>query len=139
MTRFRDITGIIIGRNIEFRRRQLGITDDQFSKCLGIELDVLKKYESGVLRVNAKLLLTIGQILDTPPQYFFSIKDPLDANLPCPEASDGSFEKDRARFLREGMALNRAFVRISNSENRKALVDIALALADIDRLVRTAL
>jgi transcriptional regulator with XRE-family HTH domain len=134
MTGFRDITGIIMGRNIEFRRRQLGITDDQFSKCLGIELDVLKKYESGALRVDAKLLLAIGQILDAPPQYFFSVKDHVDIKLALSEAPDVDFEKDRALFLKEGVALNRAFARISSSKNRKALVDIALALADIDRL-----
>jgi transcriptional regulator with XRE-family HTH domain len=134
MTGFRDITAIIIGRNIEFRRLQLGITDDQFSKCLGIELDVLKKYEAGALRVDAKLLLTIAQILDTPPQYFFSVKDHVDGSLAFSEAPDVDLEKDRAVFLKEGVALNRAFARITKSKNRKALVDIALALADIDRL-----
>jgi hypothetical protein len=36
--------------------------------------------------------------------------------------------------LKEGVALNRAFARISKPKNRKILVDIALALADIDRL-----
>jgi transcriptional regulator with XRE-family HTH domain len=134
MTGFRDTTGIIIGQNIAFRRHQLGITEGQFSKCLGIELDVLKEYESGALRVDAKLLLTIGQILDAPPQYFFSIKHHANANLAFSDAPVVNFEKDRALFLKDGVALNRAFARIGNSKNRKALVDIALALADIDRL-----
>jgi hypothetical protein len=97
-------------------------------------LDVLKKYESGALRVDAKLLLTIGQILDAPPQYFFSIKDHFEANLALSELRDVDLEEDRAVFLKEGVALNRAFARISKPKNRKILVDIALALADIDRL-----
>jgi transcriptional regulator with XRE-family HTH domain len=134
MTGFRDIIGIIVGRNIEFRRRQLGIADQQFSRCLGIELEVLKKYESGALLVDAKLLLTIGQILDAPPQYFFSVKDRVEANPVYPEAPIVNFEKDRALFLKDGVALNRAFARISNPKNRKTLIDIASALADIDRL-----
>jgi transcriptional regulator with XRE-family HTH domain len=134
MTGFQDIAGIIIGRNIEFRRRQLGITDEQFSKCLGIELDLLKKYESGALRVDAKLLLSIGQILDALPQYFFSIRDYVATNPTFSETADVSFEKSRALFLKEGVALNRAFARISKSKNRKTLIDIALALADIESI-----
>ncbi len=134
MTGFQDITRVIIGRNIEFRRRQLGITDEQFSKCLDIELAVLKKYETGALPVNAKLLLSIGQILDVPPQYFFSVKDHAVGGLPFSEVRDLNYEKNRERFLEEGVALNRAFARIRKSSNRKVLIDIAVALADIDRL-----
>jgi hypothetical protein len=48
---------------------------------LGIERDVLKKYESGALLVDAKLLLSIGQILDAQPQYFFSLERLVDINL----------------------------------------------------------
>jgi transcriptional regulator with XRE-family HTH domain len=132
MAGFRDITGVIIGRNIKFRRRQLGITDEQFSQCLGIERDVLKKYESGALRVDAKLLLSIGQILDAQPQYFFSLERLVDINLI--DAPDISYEKNRALFLEQGVTLNLAFARISKSKNRKVLINIAVALADIDRL-----
>jgi transcriptional regulator with XRE-family HTH domain len=134
MTGSQDITGAIIGRNVGFRRRQLGITDEQFSKCLGIELDVLSKYESGALRIDAKLLLSISQILDSPPQYFFSNSNGAVANLLSSESLENKIENNRTLFLREGVALNRAFARISESKNRKVLIDIALALADIDRL-----
>jgi transcriptional regulator with XRE-family HTH domain len=134
MPEFQDAIGVIIGRNIEFRRRQLGITDEQFSRCLGIELDLLKKYESGAAQVNAKLLLSIGQILDAQPQYFFSVERHIDMNLF--DAPDTSFETNRALFLEQGVALNRAFARIGKSKNRKVLIDIAVALADIERLSR---
>jgi transcriptional regulator with XRE-family HTH domain len=134
MTKFRDVVGDIVGRNITLRRQQLGITREQFSRCLGVESSVLDQYETGDRRVDAKLLLSIGMILDVPPTYFFSNCERKDIPLAGPDKLEPDYANDRELFLREGVALNHAFARISNSANRQKLIEIALALAEIDRI-----
>ncbi len=133
MTKIQDIVGAIVGRNIALRRHQLGISEEQFSQCLGVDRDVLTQYESGARRVNAKLLLSIGMILDVAPTYFFA-RENTDAETPLHKAQRDEFKADRELFLQEGVALNRAFARIGKSKSRQVLIDIALALAEIDRV-----
>jgi len=131
MTQGRDVIAVI-GKNIAFRRAQLGISLEQLSDGLAIEPRLLADFEAGARRIDAKALLALGQILDVPPQYFFA--EPATGSL---REDDGAacmsdFENNRSQFIKDGIRLNQAFAGIRNSQNRQILIDIAKALADLD-------
>jgi len=47
------------------------MTQQDLSELLDIDCDNLAAHEAGVERINAKLLLQIGKLLDVRPEYFF--------------------------------------------------------------------
>ena len=49
-----------IGNQIKFRRRSLGITQEELSSYLGVTFQQIQKYENGKNRVSAGSLLLIS-------------------------------------------------------------------------------
>jgi transcriptional regulator with XRE-family HTH domain len=132
MTQGRDVLGAVIGKNIAFRRAQLGISLEQLSDGLAIEPCLMADFESGARRIDAKALLALGQILDVPPQYFFAEPATVSRREDGGPACMSDFEINRSQFIKDGIRLNQAFAGIRNSQNRQALIDIAKALASLD-------
>lgn len=60
-----------IGRRIRRRRRLLGLTQLQLGHAVGMRLQQIQKYESGVNRVSAGKLFQIATALRAPMSYFF--------------------------------------------------------------------
>jgi len=69
-----------VGARIQFRRIQRGLSRESVASRLGISPDLLKKYESGRMRVKAEHLLAIAVILETSMGYFFEEFDLRDRN-----------------------------------------------------------
>jgi transcriptional regulator with XRE-family HTH domain len=137
MTQVRDAIGAVIGRNIAFRRAELGFSLEQLSDGLAIEPSLMADYESGAQRIDAKDLLALGRILDVPPQYFFAETGMGRSGMGSGREDTGAarmsdFENSRRQFIKDGIRLNQAFAGIRNSQNRQILIDIARALANID-------
>ena len=91
----------------------------------------MQKYEKGVNRIGASRLFQISKILDVPVQFFFEA---------APYSGDGNAvlgmaEPDSEAFIleflnsREGLELNRAFVKIGDAKVRKSVVDLVRALS----------
>jgi len=60
-----------VGRRIRQRRWMLGVTQQQLGAALGISLQQVQKYETGVNRVSASRMWHIGSVLKVPVSYFF--------------------------------------------------------------------
>ena len=128
----RDVIGAVIGRNIAVRRKQLGISLEQLSDSLSLRADLLAEYEAGARRVDAKLLLSLGQILDVSPQYFFTLPDDIGQDKSWQVNYLKEYENNRSAFVKDGIRLNQAFARIRSPANRQLIIDIARAIADSD-------
>src|SRR5215207_7776019 len=80
-------------------------------------------------RLGESRLFQISKILDVPVQFFFEEAPHIDGRA-TPGMAEGDSEAFILEFLnsREGLELNRAFVKISDPKVRKSVVDLVRAL-----------
>jgi transcriptional regulator with XRE-family HTH domain len=120
-----------VGSRVRLRRMLLGMSQERLGESMGLTFQQVQKYEKGVNRIGASRLFQISKILDVPVQFFFE---------EAPYAGDGSrapglAEPDSEAFIleflnsREGLELNRAFVKIGDPKVRKSVVDLVRALS----------
>lgn len=117
---------ILVGSRLRMRRVTLGFSQEKLADGLGITFQQVQKYEKGTNRVGASRLMAISKILGVPPGYFFQ-----DDENPLPHGTAAGEPNEIASFIRssEGIALNRAFVKIKDPAIRKKVVALAKSLA----------
>jgi transcriptional regulator with XRE-family HTH domain len=109
----------------------LGMSQERLGDSMGLTFQQVQKYEKGVNRIGASRLFQISKILDVPVQFFFE---------EAPNLGDGGRQRGMAEpesevfileFLnsREGLELNRAFVKIRDAKVRKSIVELVRALS----------
>ena len=119
-----------VGSRVRLRRMLLGMSQERLGESMGLTFQQVQKYEKGVNRIGASRLFQISKILDVPVQFFFE---------EAPYTGDGNAvrgmaEPDSEAFIleflnsREGLELNRAFVKIGDPKVRKSVVDLVRAL-----------
>ena len=126
---------IHVGGRVRIRRMLLGMSQEKLGELLGLTFQQVQKYEKGVNRIGASRLYDLARILGVPVQYFYD-----DApNLDDPNSKQAGFAEETAAtndyvvdFLasREGVELNRAFVKISDQKVRRSIVELVRSLAD---------
>ena len=120
-----------VGSRVRLRRMLLGMSQERLGESMGLTFQQVQKYEKGVNRIGASRLFQISKILDVPIQFFFE---------EAPYSGDGNAvrgmaESDSEAFIleflnsREGLELNRAFVKIGDAKIRKSVVDLVRALS----------
>ena len=120
-----------VGSRVRLRRMLLGMSQERLGESMGLTFQQVQKYEKGVNRIGASRLFQISKILDVPVQFFFE---------EAPYSGDGNAVRETAEpdseafileFLnsREGLELNRAFVKIGDAKIRKSVVDLVRALS----------
>jgi transcriptional regulator with XRE-family HTH domain len=124
-----------VGSRVRFRRMLLGMSQEKLGEKLGLTFQQIQKYEKGINRIGASRLFDLAQVLGVPVQFFYE-------EAPVGEQSqlvaDGFAEKQAensiVEFLRsrDGLELNKAFVRISDAKARRAIVDLVRSLANHD-------
>jgi transcriptional regulator with XRE-family HTH domain len=60
-----------LGKRIRLRRVELGISQSELGKKLGLTFQQVQKYEKGVNRVGASRLQQVATALDVPVTFFF--------------------------------------------------------------------
>jgi transcriptional regulator with XRE-family HTH domain len=119
-----------VGSRVRLRRMLLGMSQERLGESMGLTFQQVQKYEKGVNRIGASRLFQISKILDVPVQFFFE-----EAPNAGTHATPGMAEPDSETFIleflnsREGLELNRAFVKISDPKVRKSVVDLVRALS----------
>lgn len=123
-----------VGSRVRLRRMLLGMSQERLGESMGLTFQQVQKYEKGVNRIGASRLFQISKILDVPVQFFFEEAPYVgDAGQP-----GGMAEADSEAFIleflnsREGLELNRAFVKIADPKVRKSVVDLVRALSTGD-------
>jgi len=119
-----------VGSRVRLRRMLLGMSQERLGESMGLTFQQVQKYEKGVNRIGASRLFQISKILDVPVQFFFEEAPHTDGRV-TPGMAEGDSEAFILEFLnsREGLELNRAFVKISDPKVRKSVVDLVRALS----------
>jgi transcriptional regulator with XRE-family HTH domain len=121
-----------VGSRVRLRRMLLGMSQERLGDSMGLTFQQVQKYEKGVNRIGASRLFQISKILDVPVQFFFEEAPYAGGDASAPR---GMAEPDSEAFIleflnsREGLELNRAFVKISDAKVRKSVVDLVRALS----------
>jgi len=66
-----------VASRIKERRLQVGMTQQQLGRHIGVAFQQVHKYEHGLSRVSADCLYQIATALDAPASYFFSAENGL--------------------------------------------------------------
>jgi transcriptional regulator with XRE-family HTH domain len=119
-----------VGSRVRLRRMLLGMSQERLGESMGLTFQQVQKYEKGVNRIGASRLFQISKILDVPVQFFFE-EAPHVGRGTTPGVAGADSEAFILEFLnsREGLELNRAFVKIADPKVRKSVVDLVRALS----------
>ena len=111
----------------------LGMSQEKLGEHLGLTFQQVQKYEKGVNRIGASRLFELARVLGVNVQFFYDEAPGVvaDANL-APGFSEAPEESYVVEFLasRDGLELNKAFVRVTDPRVRKSIVDLVRSLAD---------
>ncbi|XOK15646.1 helix-turn-helix domain-containing protein (plasmid) [Agrobacterium tumefaciens] len=119
---------IHVGSRIRLQRTLMGLSQTTLAEGLGITFQQVQKYEKGTNRVGSSRLQAIANILGVPVAWFFEEGPGGSSSSLEPELGAG---REITQFLNsvEGLALNRAFVKIEDEKIRRKLVTLVKALA----------
>jgi transcriptional regulator with XRE-family HTH domain len=120
-----------VGSRVRLRRMLLGMSQERLGESMGLTFQQVQKYEKGVNRIGASRLFQISKILDVPVQFFFEEAPHVGDGSPARGMAEADSETFILEFLnsREGLELNRAFVKIADPKVRKSVVDLVRALS----------
>lgn len=125
-----------VGSRVRLRRMLLGMSQEKLGEQLGLTFQQVQKYEKGVNRIGASRLFDLAQVLNVPIQFFYDEAPPGDTAGVAPAM--GMSERPQEGFVidflssREGLELNKAFVRIQDPKVRRAIVDLVRTLSGDD-------
>jgi len=126
-----------VGSQVRMRRQLMGLSQERLADQIGVTFQQVQKYEKGMNRIGASRLQRIAEVLNTSPSFFFQ----QDPNEPLSLAGlDLTVTADPvAEFLqsKEGLALNKAFMKITDMHLREKIVALVKAMAQtqVDRSV----
>jgi len=124
-----------VGSRVRMRRMMLGMSQEKLGDALGLTFQQVQKYEKGTNRIGASRLQQISQILQVPVAFFFEGAP----NIPLGTRSDHLQEAPSPAYVSDflatsdGLALTKAFTRISDSKLRRRIVDLVEQIAVHDR------
>ncbi len=122
-----------VGSRVRMRRMMLNMSQEKLGDALGLTFQQVQKYEKGTNRIGASRLQQISNILQVPVEFFFE-GAPHVAGSPRFEgdAPSPAYVSD---FLAssDGLALTKAFMRISDLKLRRRIVDLVEQIATSDK------
>ncbi len=122
-----------VGSRVRLRRMLLGMSQEKLGEQLGLTFQQVQKYEKGVNRIGAGRLHELSRVLGVPVQFFYE-----EAPTTEPSAVSGFAEQPGESYVfdflgsREGLELNKAFVRIADAKVRRSIVDLVKSMAGED-------
>lgn len=126
---------IHVGSRIRLRRMVVGMSQEKLGEKMGLTFQQIQRYEKGTNRIGGSRLFQLAQILDVTVQFFFD--DAPTAIMGRHASLAGPFAESRTEaflldFLnsRDGLELNRAFVKITDPKVRKRVVELVRALSE---------
>jgi len=123
-----------VGSRVRLRRMLLGMSQEKLGESLGLTFQQVQKYEKGANRIGASRLFELARILGVNVQYFFEdVTDHDDTPMAgAPGFAEPAGDDNLIEFLnsREGIELNRAFLKIQEPKQRRAILELVRSLAD---------
>ncbi|MBY5354623.1 helix-turn-helix domain-containing protein [Rhizobium leguminosarum] len=121
-----------VGARIRMRRQLLGMSQERLADQIGVTFQQVQKYEKGINRIGASRLQRIAEVLHTSVSFFFEQENSEPLTL---QGLDLSANTDPvAEFLRtkEGLVLNRAFLKIADRNIRETVIALVKAMAQAE-------
>ena len=121
-----------VGGRVRLRRMLLGMSQEKLADQLGLTFQQVQKYEKGINRIGASRLFELSQLLGVGVAFFY--EDAPSANggvAATPGFAEAPSENYIVDFLntREGLDLNRAFMRITDPKVRRSIIELVRTLA----------
>jgi transcriptional regulator with XRE-family HTH domain len=119
-----------VGSRVRMRRIMLGMSQEKLGEALGLTFQQIQKYEKGTNRVGASRIQQISEILQVPVSFLF------EGGPTAIAGAEGSGEGTSPTYVSdflatsEGLALTRAFTRITDAKLRRSIVDLVEKIAD---------
>lgn len=116
---------VFVGSRVRLRRLMVGMSQEALADRLGVTFQQVQKYEKGTNRISASRLQAIAEVFRVPPSFFFQEED-----APASFAGTGQ-AGDVSSFVssKEGLDLNRAFLKIDDARVRRSIIALATALS----------
>ncbi len=128
-TRAPNLVDKYIGSRVRMRRIMLGMSQEKLGEALGLTFQQVQKYEKGANRIGAARIQQIAEILQVPVSFLFE-GSPTDISKSerLSEAPSPTYVFD---FLAtsQGLALIRAFTRITDAKLRRSIVALVEQIA----------
>ena len=118
-----------VGSRMRMRRIMLGMSQEKLGDALGLTFQQIQKYEKGTNRVGASRIKQISEILQVPVSFLF------EGGPAGTAGADGFGEEASPSYISdflatsEGLALTRAFTRITDAKLRRSIVDLVEQIA----------
>jgi transcriptional regulator with XRE-family HTH domain len=112
----------------------LGMSQGKLGDAIGLTFQQVQKYERGANRIGASRLFELSKTLEVPVSFFFDDM-PAEIEAESGPRAEGLAEDAQAHYAadpmakRETLELVRAYYRITDSNVRKRVFDLAKALA----------
>lgn len=118
-----------VGSRVRMRRIMLGMSQEKLGEALDLTFQQVQKYEKGTNRIGASRLQQISDILQVPVSFLF--EGGPTGSLNADGLTDAPSPAYVSDFLAtsEGLALTRAFTRISDPKLRRTIVDLVEQMA----------
>lgn len=112
-----------LGSRLRWRRRLLGLTQQQLAGACGVRFQQIQKYETGANRISAARLWQLSEALEVPVGYFYDGLKEVEPREPVSETESSS-----EMFARkETLDLIRAYYQLGEHPRRR-LLDLAKSL-----------
>ena len=121
-----------VGSRVRMRRIMLGMSQEKLGEALGLTFQQIQKYEKGTNRVGASRIQQISEILQVPVSFLF--EGGPTGTLGGDGFGEGTSPTYVSDFLAtsEGLALTRAFTRITDSKLRRSIVDLVEQISTLE-------
>lgn len=118
---------VFVGSRVRMRRLMAGLSQEKLADGLGITFQQVQKYEKGTNRIGASRLQAIADVLGVHPSFFFQEGE----EGATPRLGDVREPNEISSFVssKEGIALNRAFLKITDPVLRKKIISLVAAVA----------
>ncbi|MBP1872800.1 hypothetical protein LPJGGPFB_05532 [Ensifer adhaerens] len=120
---------VFVGSRVRMRRLMAGLSQEKLADGLGITFQQVQKYEKGTNRIGASRLQAIADVLGVHPSFFF--QEGEEGATPRAGLGDVREPNEISSFVssKEGIALNRAFLKITDPVLRKKIISLVAAVA----------
>lgn len=118
-----------VGSRVRTRRLMLGMSQERLAEQIGVTFQQVQKYEKGTNRIGASRLQAIASVLAVPVAFFFQQDNTQPLNTDGLGAINGL--EDLSEFLtsKEGLSLNKAFMKINDPGIRQSVLTLIKSLS----------
>lgn len=119
-----QLIDVEVGARIRQRRKLLGMSQTGLAEKIGVTFQQVQKYEKGSNRVGSSRLHQIAGVLGIEPAALFD--QVLEGREPTTREAA---VLEQMMVSPEGVALNRAFAKLSDVATRKSVIALVKAIA----------